>query len=579
MRRQHTTPFRLLRLLLLFASCGSWACAAMASDTSRLSGPETISGLGTASFSTSTQSVQAQAAFTRGLLLLHLFEYRDAAKAFVMAEQLDPGFAMAYWGEAMTFNHGVWNQVDVKGGKSALEKFGSTPEARFARIADAREGAYFSAVELLYAGTGSKPERDMRYCEAMERLSAAYPKDRDAQLFYALALLSQSEGVRDVAVYLRAAEIAKTIYRLEPNNPGAAHYWIHGMDDPDHAAGALEAAQALSKIAPKAGHAQHMCSHIFMALGMWDEVVEANVNAMRVVTLEDEAQGFPALRCGHYQIWLEYGYFQQGRMRAADKTVDECQTSGAEAAAWAKAHPKEHIYGSKNPDRVHLSILQEHAWMREVSVIESQERNGARRTEIETSELEPGDAAWDEFANGLAAAQGGDRARAELALKEMGAKTDRFRAGTDVDPEDAKNLAIGMLELSGLIKVQAGHYEDGVSELRRADEAYRGMAFAFGPPSTMKPPAELLGEVLLKKGDARAARESFERSLARAPRRTESLLGLARSERMGGEEQAARKTYQTLLSIWHSADADAPGLEEALQVTRARPAAPEVSKP
>lgn len=125
----------------------------------------------------------------RGLLLLHLFEYPDAAKSFAAAEKIDPGFAMAYWGEAMTCNHGVWNELDVGAGQAALAKFGATPEERSRRIADPRERAYMSAVEILYSGKADKRERDAQYATAMERLAATYPK---------LAFLGRSEGVRDV---------------------------------------------------------------------------------------------------------------------------------------------------------------------------------------------------------------------------------------------------------------------------------------------------------------------------------------------------------------------------------------------
>ncbi len=200
---------------------------------------QTIPGLGNATFPTSTQSAAAQSDFLRGLLLLHLFEYEDAAKSFVAAESADPGFAMAYWGEAMTFNHGVWNQVDVRAGQAALAKFGATAEERARRISDPRERAYMSAVEILYSGQADKHERDAQYAAAMERLAETYPKDDEAQLFYALALLGASEGVRDVPVYLKAAGIAKSVFIRNPQHPGAAHYWIHGMDDPQHAAGAL----------------------------------------------------------------------------------------------------------------------------------------------------------------------------------------------------------------------------------------------------------------------------------------------------------------------------------------------------
>ncbi|CAM5310163.1 hypothetical protein [Rhodanobacter lindaniclasticus] len=207
---------------------------------------QTIAGLGSISFPTSTHSPAAQTAFLRGTLLLHLFEYPDAAKAFRQAQQLDPGFAMAYWGEAMTYNHGIWNQLDADAGRATLERLGPDSAARAAKAPTPREKAYLAAVEILYTGDGSKPERDARYDQAMERLARAYPRDNNAQLFHALALMGRSEGVRDVPAYLRAGAIAERIFRLNPRNPGAAHYWIHAMDDPAHAAGALEPAHALS---------------------------------------------------------------------------------------------------------------------------------------------------------------------------------------------------------------------------------------------------------------------------------------------------------------------------------------------
>ncbi len=92
--------------------------------------PQTIPGLGTTTFPTSASSPEAQAAFMRGLLLLHLFEYPDAAQAFSSAQKLDPAFSMAYWGEAMTHNHGVWNQLDAGAGEAALDKFAPTAAAR-----------------------------------------------------------------------------------------------------------------------------------------------------------------------------------------------------------------------------------------------------------------------------------------------------------------------------------------------------------------------------------------------------------------------------------------------------------------
>ena len=512
----------------------------------------------------------------RGLLLLHLFEYGDAAKSFIAAEHLDPAFAMAYWGEAMTFNHGVWNQVDPVEGKAALDRFAPTAAARAARIGDPREKAYMAAVEILYDGAGAKADRDHRYAQAMEKLAAAYPGDRNAQLFFALALIGQSEGVRDVPVYLRAANISKAIFRLEPDNPGAAHYWIHGMDDPDHAAGALEAARALSKIAPDAPHALHMCSHIFIALGMWDDVVQANVEAIRVGAARDRAEGFPSYNCGHYPDWLEYGYFQQGRFQDARKTIEECRKTDTGVTAWVADHHGQAPFGAKDPARLHHRFMDALADMENMAVIESQDWSAAAPIKAhpafdgsnahpwsDPSQLSPAVRPWFHFTNGLAAAQSNRLPEARSALASLRTDMDAYGSGHDADPESLRALQVSAGELSGLIQIEDGHYDTGAAEIRHASDTYRSMAFAFGPPVTIKPPEELLGEVLLAKGDAAGARAAFEQSLQRAPGRSLSLLGLARAAHFAGDESTARATYQKLLAVWHDAGADTPGLNEA----------------
>jgi hypothetical protein len=529
-----------------------------------MAAPQPVHGLGTTSFPTTTKSADAQAAFMRGLLLLHLFEYEDAAASFVAAEKLDPGFSMAYWGEAMTYNHGVWNQVDMAAGKAALAKLDSTAAGRAAKTPDAREAAYLAAVEVLYDGTDvgakAKAERDRRYAVAMKSLSVAYPKDNNAQLFYALALLGQSESVRDVPVYLQAAAIAKTIFRLEPDNPGAAHYWIHGMDDPEHAAGALEAARALSKIAPDAPHAQHMCSHIFMALGMWEDVVKSNEDAIRVGDLLDKGQGFPPYDCGHYPLWLEYGYLQEGRERAAQQTIAACAAMVAAVEAWPATHAGAAAYGAKNAARQRMRLVGELARMHETYVVETQDWEGLPA--IDVGGQGPEVTGWYEFVRGYALVERGDLVAGRESWVAMSAKVREQMSGKEADAEDSATLEAGLGELSGVLQAGEGHVNDGVVALQRAVAAYEGMAFAFGPPTTIKPPEEALGEVLLAKGDAVGARKAFEASLKRAPRRTLSLLGRARAEHLAGDEAAARKDYAELAAIERGADADAPGVVE-----------------
>lgn len=524
--------------------------------------PQSVAGLGTVAFPTSVKSDAAQDAFARGLLLLHLFEYPAAARAFTQAQALAPGFAMAYWGEAMTYNHGIWNQVDADAGRAALARLGSTPAARAAKAPTAREKAYLAAVEILYSGKGTKVERDARYCDAMQRLAAAYPQDDDAQLFYALALMSRSEGVRNVPDYLRAAAIARRVFASNPHDPGAAHYWIHGMDDPQHAAGALEAARALSKIAPDAGHAQHMTSHIFIALGMWDDVVTANQNAMRVVNTQARRNGEPVVECGHYDEWLEYGYFQQGRFGEGMHALQACARTIPPALEWARQHASALRARHSSPGQMAMHLHGSLTTMRGTALVESRDWSGvAAKLDVDAAGLGPY-AAWNEFAVGYAAVERGDTVLAQRALANLHALREKSPT-SESDPQLPGYLAIMDDNLRGIVLIRQHRVEDGLAAMRRAAHRYDTMAFDFGPPVPFKPPHELLGEQLLKLGKPGQAVPQFEAALEKAPNRTLSLLGLARAQAATHDATAAAATYSKLLAIWHAADADLPALAEA----------------
>jgi hypothetical protein len=272
-------PARILPVLCALILVLAAAPLGAHEEETRVAAPARV--LGTISFPTSAKSAEAQQAFIRGMLLLHLFEYPFARDEFLTAQRIEPDFALAYWGEAMTYTHPVWDQQDAEAGRAALRKLAPTPELRLAKAPGAREQAFLGAIEALY-GQGSKAERDRAYARAMERMAARFPADHEVQLFHALALLGVYAGVRDVPAYMQVGAIAQAVFCANPQHPGAAHYLIHAVDDPDHAVLGLDAARALARMAPDAGHSLHMTSHIFTALGMWDDMVQANEAAVAV---------------------------------------------------------------------------------------------------------------------------------------------------------------------------------------------------------------------------------------------------------------------------------------------------------
>jgi tetratricopeptide (TPR) repeat protein len=195
--------------------------------------------LGEIDFPTSG-SPEAQKYFIKGVLLLHSFEYEDAAEEFREAQKRDPDFAMAYWGEAMTHNHPLWMQVNLEKARAALNRLAPDAEARLAKAPTAREKAYLRSVEILY-GEGDKLARDRAYAEAMRRLGEQYPDDLEALAFHALSLLGTCHQGRDFAIYMRAAYVVNTrlwnseAARLEGNTEGlekdaiAGDLFVKGM--------------------------------------------------------------------------------------------------------------------------------------------------------------------------------------------------------------------------------------------------------------------------------------------------------------------------------------------------------------
>ncbi len=468
-------------------------------------------------------SPAAQADFLTGLALLHDFEYPAAADAFRRAEAADPGFAMAYWGEAMTFNHPIWMQQDLKAARDALSKLAPTPPARRAKAKTEREKEYLDALEILY-GDGSKEERDFRYEAAMAKLHARYPDDIDAAAFYGLAILGTAHAGRDIATYMRAAGVLEEAWMNHRDHPGLVHYLIHSYDDPAHAPLGLRAARIYAKIAPDAGHAQHMTSHIFLALGMWQEVVQANIAAIADVDRVRKAAGKGPGRCGHYPSWLEYAYLQLGQQNKARSAITSCRATVESQAAM------DHPGMSMDPD---MSLTGSFANMRLRYLLDSGDWTGEIAGWTLPQSAGAGARLDFAFARSLGEIIQGDRDAARQALGELeavghevaGIKT---KSG-DPDPSYRVRPEIFLLEVRALLAEQEGDLAGAERLILQAVGLEDKLPIAFGPPTIDKPSHELLGEFLLRRGRKEEAHAEFEKAVARTPGRRLTELGLEAS--------------------------------------------------
>ena len=65
-------------------------------------------------------TAEAQASFLRGVAALYNFWFDEAADEFKNAQEIDANFAMAYWGEAMSYNHPLWAEQDIAAAQAGL---------------------------------------------------------------------------------------------------------------------------------------------------------------------------------------------------------------------------------------------------------------------------------------------------------------------------------------------------------------------------------------------------------------------------------------------------------------------------
>ncbi len=483
----------------------SLACAVLTAAQSSSSGE-----LGTINFPTSATGA-AQTAFLVGVKALHNFEFDTAAEAFREGQKADPAFALAYWGEAMSFNHPLWAEQDISSARRVLERLAPTSSARAAKAPAGKERGLVEAVDVLY-GAGDKYARDIAYATAMKRLHEQYRDDDELAILYALSLLGTARpGEKSVRTAMQAAAIAEDVFQRNPKHPGAAHFIIHAFDDPDHAILALPAARAYSKIAPAAAHALHMPSHIFVQLGMWDDVVASNIVAYKAAVDLAERKNLPRGREDFHTLsWLQYAYLQQGNVAEAEKAL-----TTAKAVADKDTSPRVRDGYAAMKAR---QVVETAKWEKIALPAAAVRDGGAPGYD--------GSAAYV-LAAGLGAARLGDLVTAGVALDRL--KSARAQAESGSNAYRARPIAIMEKEVAAAIAVAKKDPAAAEQLLKEATAIELMLDAPSGPPEPIKPSFELYAELLLDQGRLKDAAGQFEQSLARMPNRRASMQGLERT--------------------------------------------------
>ncbi|MGK0364154.1 MAG: hypothetical protein ACI85O_001210 [Saprospiraceae bacterium] len=127
------------------------------------------------------------------LLYSYEYEYEYARAEFLEAQKSDSLFAMAYWGEAMTYNHSLWQRQEREKAQDALKKLAENKKARALLVQTDFEMDLFNAADILF-GDGTKYDCDIAYKNFMKELTEKYSKNNEVAALYAVSLLGSSHN-------------------------------------------------------------------------------------------------------------------------------------------------------------------------------------------------------------------------------------------------------------------------------------------------------------------------------------------------------------------------------------------------
>jgi tetratricopeptide (TPR) repeat protein len=499
----------------------------------------------------------SQPRFDRAVAMLHSFWYEKAGEAFAEIAAKDATCAMAYWGLAMTYYHPLWEKPGaeaLKNGWAAVER------ARTIGARTERERGYVAAIEAFFRDSAKTDHvtRTLAYEKAMEQVHSRYLEDREAGVFYSLALIASALALPTDKTHARekkAAGILNEVLAIEPRHPGVVHYLIHAYDSPPLASLALDAARSYSKIAPAVPHALHMPSHIFTRLGLWQESIQSNLaseNAAKKYAAEMKMAGAWDEQL-HAMDYLAYAYLQGAQDGQAKAVLDE-------------------LYQIQKTTPENFKVAYAFAAIPARFALERR-----RWTEAIALPTHPRDFPWERFpwaqaivyfARGVGAARGGDMTTAQQSVEQLSALGDKLRKAGD--GYWANQVEIQRLAVAAWMSHAGKRKDEALKLMRSAAEIEDATEKHPVTPGPIVPAREMLGDLLLEMGEPRQALVEFEAVLSAAPNRFGSLLGSARAARSMKNTSRARSYYARLVDNCQKADGSRAELQEARNFLRGK---------
>lgn len=504
-----------------------------------------LRGLGSLHVPVTTAVPRAQVFFNQGMRLLYAFNHAEARRAFEQAAHLDPGMAMAHWGQALTLAPNLNAPMTAESGRRAYDSIqrAKTLSAK----AGARDRALIEALGARFAADPAtpRPALDRAYADAMAKAATSFPADPDVQILQADAAMNtmawdywQPDGsLKTVAMPVR--DTLERVIAAHPDHPGAHHYYIHLMEGSSTPERAEASADRLGALMPAAGHMVHMPAHIYLRVGRYADAAEANVRAIAAdedYLAQCQAQGlYPVSYYPHNLHFLWAAATFEGRsavaIDAARQVAAKVPHHHAGALAWTTDFPVT-------------------PWLAYVRFGRWQEM----LTEPRPPATEPYATGIWHYGRGLAFIARGERARAEselAALTELQSH-EAFRTSLK-DLPLLTNLKIAGRIVGGELASRAGRHEESIRLLREATDLEAAIAYNE-PPVWHQPPRQVLGAILLDAGRAADAEVEYRKDLERFRENGWSLFGLWQSLIAQGRTADAQQVRARFAKAWTRAD-------------------------